>query len=303
MRYALVAPVLLAVTALAAPVPDGDAAGAAKRSEDLNIDGLSVSHLDVPPNVNIKNIPRSEDVSVNDVVPVDIGVPTILRRGDGDGELSTVTELLDDLGLGDVLKRDDSLITDDDFLGVDVNSLLKRDDSLLGDGDEGGDDVGDLLGILGNLKRDGPLLGDGDDDGDVLGDVLGLLGNIKRDDSLLGDGDEGGDDVGDLLGILGNLKRDDSLLGGGDHDGHGGILDVNLDIKRDDSLLGDGDDDGDLLDNLLGDVSGLLDNLKRDDSLLGGDDVIDLLKRKKETSIGGVGDVDVGTPIIDLENV
>lgn len=110
-------------------VGGADTTGIAQRSEDLTINNLSVDNLDVPPNVNIKNIPRSEDLSITDVVP-DIGVPTILRR-DGEAQEGSNDGIL---GLGVAgLKRDNALLTDgdethgDSFLGNDnLLDLLKR---------------------------------------------------------------------------------------------------------------------------------------------------------------------------------
>jgi hypothetical protein len=136
MRYALVTPVLLAVTALAAPVPDQD--------------GL-IKTGDVTVNVRDANIPtakRSEDLKIDDLSVDDVlnhDDVGILRRGDGNDEqeddgvaglgLDDVLDLVP--GLSGILKRDDSLLIGDDVDGllgedIDLNLVKRKEETSIG---------------------------------------------------------------------------------------------------------------------------------------------------------------------------
>lgn len=214
-----------------------------KRAEDITINDLTLHNVDVLPNVNLQNIARSEDASI-DSIDIPVGVPTltILRRGDGNGEV------VSDNGNG--------------LLGLDLLNLKKRDNEILTDGDS-------VLGLGISLKRDDALLTDGDETTNG-GGLLGLnILKTKRDDALL----DGDGDTSSLLGITIPVKRDNALTNAKSDN-----KPVDIALKRDTS---------DIIDtNQIG-----------DDSLLG------LLKRKEDTSVGGIGGFDVGTPVLDIVNL
>ena len=306
MRYAFAAPALLAVTVVAAP--------AFKREEDVHVNSLGVDNLDVLPQVSVNNIPkRSEDVSIDGVTP-GIGVPTLLiPREDGD-DVKREKPLIDrdgddeqqeksnagELGLGFLgfSKREETLTDGSNGDGdlLDIIDLRKRGDGngeTVDDSDSGPLDLG--------LRKRGDIADDDIDKG--IGEVIKTSkGVVKRDDTLFDDN------------ILGGLlrKREETLLGLDHHDGDdliGKLLDTVT--KRDGALLGlDNDDSDDRLSELLdtvtkrdetlitdGDENG---NKNGDGSVLG---LINLGKREQDSDIGGVGGVDIGTPVLDAVSI
>jgi hypothetical protein len=279
MRYAFAAPALLAVTVVAAP--------ASKREEDVHVNSLGVDNLDVLPQVSVNNIPkRSEDVSIDGVTP-GIGVPTLLiPREDGD-DVKREKPLID--RDGDDEQQEESNAGE---LGLGFLGFSKREETLT----DGSNGDGDLLDII-DLRKRGDGNGETVDDSDSGPLDLGLR---KRGDIADDDIDKG---IGEVIKTSkGVVKRDDTLF---DDNILGGLL-----RKREETLLGLDDDGDDLIGKLLdtvtkrdetlitdGDENG---NKNGDGSVLG---LINLGKREQDSDIGGVGGVDIGTPVLDAVSI
>ncbi|OQD80772.1 hypothetical protein PENANT_c033G07282 [Penicillium antarcticum] len=301
-----------------------------KRDEDVNIDsinpGVGIPTLTVP---TLKSKRGDGDDGLLD--GLDLGVDVLKREIDAEDEQQQ--ESNDGvLGLGFLgfTKREDTLLgsenlTDDTFTEIDdtLDGILeKRDGSLTsgdgGDGDADSELIEDAVdsaeGVLG--KREETMTTGGHDGGDDdLAEIVDTVEDLleKRDDSILTDGDENGSNYKNNGndGILGTgilRKRgdgdDDDDEDDDEDDDDEGLLGLGIGPLR---KRGDGDEDDD--EGLLGLGIGPLrkrgdgdDDDDDDDEGLLGLGLFDILKREQDTSIGGIGGVDAGTPVLDIVN-